>query len=481
MAAIEATDLHAGPAAPVWRMLGDEQLARAAGRGNDHAFAALYARYSGALRSYCASIVLHSEDAEDAVQATMLKAMRALPGRRPGVPVKPWLYRIAHNESVDVLRRRRAHSTVDEDRVASLAAPGPEAALARRERLAELVVDLRTLPERQRAALIMRELSGLGYEEIAGALEVTPGAVRQLVFEARSTLHEFARGRDVACSSVQRSLSDGDRRRRRGRGVRAHLRACNECRAFDLAITRRSDDLAALPPLILEGTAAAVVAAGGLLGLVGVAGGGSVATLVGGSAAKGIATAALAIAVGTGAAMETGVAPIGRSPKTESATARAPKPALRAAQVRTALAAPTPRVAASASARSADRARRRNAARRRAGIARARARSVAAVEPRATAVHVPRVHVEAPVAPVASKPATEPVGEAAPPVSAAPRPVAQTVRDRVTHVTQQAMATAQQNVAQSQNLIQQTLTRTGETVNRTVSGVQQLIQRILRR
>src|SRR5688572_14076331 len=53
MAAIEATDLHEGPTAPVWRLLGDEALARAAGRGNDHAFAALYARYSQPLRGYC--------------------------------------------------------------------------------------------------------------------------------------------------------------------------------------------------------------------------------------------------------------------------------------------------------------------------------------------------------------------------------------------------------------------------------------------
>ena len=232
MAAIEATDLHEGPTAPVWRLLGDEALARAAGRGNDHAFAALYARYSQPLRGYCASILLNSEDAEDAVQATMLKAMRALPARRPGLPIRPWLYRIAHNEAVDTLRRRRFHRDVEEEISPALLAPGPDADLASRERLAELVLDLRTLPDRQRAALLMRELSGLGYDEIAGALEVTPGAVRQLVFEARTTLHEFKRGRESACATVQRTLSDADRRRHRARSVRAHLRSCNACRAL---------------------------------------------------------------------------------------------------------------------------------------------------------------------------------------------------------------------------------------------------------
>jgi RNA polymerase sigma factor (sigma-70 family) len=476
MAAIEATELHEGPAAPVWRMLGDEQLARAAGRGNDHAFAALYSRYSSPLRSYCASIVLQSEDAEDALQATMLKALRALPGRRAGVPVKPWLYRIAHNESVDVLRRRRAHSPVDDDRAAALCAPGPDADLARRERLAELVVDLRTLPDRQRAALLMRELSGLGYDEIAAALEVTPGAVRQLVFEARSTLHEFARGRDVACASVQRSLSDGDRRRRRGRGLRAHLRSCNECRAFDLAITRRGEDLAALPPLVLEGTAAAVAAAGGLFGLVAVAGGGSVSSLVGGTAVKGIATAALAIAVGTGAAVETGIAPIGREP------APAPKASASAAQPRSALAAPTPRAAAAAWTRPARPVRPRSAPHR--PPARPRAETVASVARDTATVHVPRVHVELP----AVEKSVPKVEAKLPPVPAR-QPTAQVVReqaqraaDQITQsarqAVQQALAQAQQ---QSQTFTQQLLARTQQTVQQALSPVQELLRRILGR
>src|SRR5207247_729516 len=84
--------LPPGPMAPVWRVLGDEQLARAAGDGNDSAFAALYARYRPALRSYCASILLDQADAEDAVQATMLKAMRALGEHNGRGPLRPWLY-----------------------------------------------------------------------------------------------------------------------------------------------------------------------------------------------------------------------------------------------------------------------------------------------------------------------------------------------------------------------------------------------------
>lgn len=475
MAAIEAIDLHAGPGAPVWRVLGDEQLARAATRGNDHAFAALYARYAGALRRYCASIVLNSEDAEDALQATMLKALRAMPGRRAAVPVKPWLYRIAHNESVDLVRRRRAHSQVDDDRVAALAAPGPEAELARRERLAELVIDLRMLPERQRAALLMRELSGLGYDEIADSLEVTPGAVRQLVFEARSTLHEYARGRDVACESVQRSLSDGDRRRRRARSVRAHLRACDTCRDFDRASTRRRGDLAALPPLGLEGTAAAIAASGGFLGLLGLAGSGSVAGIVGGTATKGIATAALAIAVGAGAAIETRVEPIrgeqeGRRAPRASATAPA-------AQPRSALATPTPRAATWK--RPATPAGKGRGARRTASD-RAQPRSVAVAQPGTAIAYVPRVRVGMPVVPEAVPKAVAPPAQAP-----AANPTADAVGDRAEQtaraVTQRAVDQARQTVAQSQSFTQQVIGQVQETVQQTVTQVQHLLERILRR
>jgi RNA polymerase sigma factor (sigma-70 family) len=466
MAAIEATDLREGPLAPVWRVLGDEQLARAASHGNDHAFAALYARYSIALRSYCASILLNAEDAEDALQATMLKALRALPRRDGRAPLKPWLYRIAHNESIDVLRKRKAQAPMDEERLFDASAPGPHAAMARRERLAELVVDLRSLPERQRAALLMRELSGLEYDEIAGALEVTPGAVRQLVFEARSTMHEFARGRDVACSSVQRSLSDGDRRRRRARSVRAHLRACDACRAFDLSIERRGEDLAALPPFILEGTTAAAIAAVG--GLFGLGGGGSVAGLVGAGAAKGIAAAAFAVAIGTGAAIESGVTPvIGH---------HAPKAHVIASVHRSALAAPTRVVAAPRPA--AHRALARHRAAKRA----AHLRTVAAPAPRPAYVQGVRTvrqraarHIRVVAPDVRVRRATPlPLRTAAPQPAATPAP-------RPQPTAQPAAKPVAKLAGRVQQAVQQTLGAVQQTVQSALGQMQQILNRLLRR
>ncbi|MGH2943549.1 MAG: RNA polymerase sigma factor, partial [Solirubrobacteraceae bacterium] len=141
--------------------MGDEPLAGRAAAGDEAAFTALYERYHGPLLGYCRSILLNAEDAHDATQSALENALRALPRREPGRPLRPWLYRIAHNEAINIVRRRQP--VADVDTAALLTVPGPEVDAEQRTRLAQLVDDLRTLPERQRGALVMRELSGLGY------------------------------------------------------------------------------------------------------------------------------------------------------------------------------------------------------------------------------------------------------------------------------------------------------------------------------
>ncbi|MGH2987666.1 MAG: RNA polymerase sigma factor, partial [Solirubrobacterales bacterium] len=84
-----------GPAIP--RLLGDERLARLAAAGDERAFAAIYRRYGHDLLRYCQAILGNAEDAADAVQNTMVSALRALPGEARDVALKPWLYRVAHN------------------------------------------------------------------------------------------------------------------------------------------------------------------------------------------------------------------------------------------------------------------------------------------------------------------------------------------------------------------------------------------------
>jgi RNA polymerase sigma factor (sigma-70 family) len=300
-------------------LLSDERLTRRAVGGDERAFAAIFRRYHQPLYRFCLAIVGNPEDAQDALQNAMVKVLRALPGEERKIDLKPWLYRIAHNESIDLLRRRRETSQLDVEQVA----PGYGLAedAATRERLRRLVADLRELPERQREVLVMREMSGLDFEEIAVALETSGAVARQTLYEARQSLRQMEEGREMSCEKVSRALSEGDGRVTRRRDVRAHLRACAHCRDFRDEIKSREKDFAALAPL------PAVAAAGMLQGLLGggsqaAAGGagGSLAATLGGGAAKtiatsaavkGVATVAVVAAVGVTAADRSGVIHLG--------------------------------------------------------------------------------------------------------------------------------------------------------------------------
>src|SRR6478672_1081420 len=105
------------------RLLSDERLVGRAKRGDERAFAAIFRRYHQQLYRFSLAIVGNSEDAQDALQNTMVKAMNALPGEQRQIQLKPWLYRIAHNESIELLRRRRETDELDPE--AATAAPGP--------------------------------------------------------------------------------------------------------------------------------------------------------------------------------------------------------------------------------------------------------------------------------------------------------------------------------------------------------------------
>jgi RNA polymerase sigma factor (sigma-70 family) len=271
----------------------DEHLARLIRRGNEAAFAALYERYYQRLYRYCRSMLHNDADAQDALQSTFAGAFSALSQGRRDAPMRPWLYRIAYNEAVSVLRRRRPEVALTE----AHETPGAstEELVAGRARLGLLVADLRELTERQRGALVMRELSGLSHEEIGTVFAISVGAAKQTIFEARRSLAEFAEGRAMACDDVCRAVSDGNGRVLRGRKLRAHLRECGSCAAFAAAIPSRSRDLRAIAPPL------SAVAAAGLLRRSLAAGSGHSAG-GGGAAASGSGAATASTGAGSGAA-----------------------------------------------------------------------------------------------------------------------------------------------------------------------------------
>ena len=266
------------------RLLGDERLAKLAAAGDRPAFTAIYDRYHAPLYRYCLSLLGDPEDARDALQTTLLAAMRGLERRPLDGALRPWLYRIAHNASISIVRRRRAQTELDERELP--AADSPERAVAARERLGALLRDLHSLTARQRSALLLRELSGLPYDEIAATFAITPAAARQAVFDARSALTQLAAGHDDDCATIRRSISDGDRRVLRARRVRGHLGECESCRAFEAGVRSRRRVLALIP------APPAALAAAVLPGLLG---GGAAAPvfLKGAAIAAGLAVAGL--------------------------------------------------------------------------------------------------------------------------------------------------------------------------------------------
>jgi RNA polymerase sigma factor (sigma-70 family) len=170
---------------PVLRSQSDERLVDLVRAGSEPAFEAIVARYRGPLLRYCRRI-LPDTRAEDAVQQTFVNAFAALHRDDAHIDLRPWLYRIAHNTALNALRDRAlAHAELDEqiDGVER-----PDQAVERSHGLREVISAVQALPERQRDAVVLRELEGRSYEEIAGELGVSGGAVRQLLNRARTTL-----------------------------------------------------------------------------------------------------------------------------------------------------------------------------------------------------------------------------------------------------------------------------------------------------
>jgi RNA polymerase sigma factor (sigma-70 family) len=306
MWAVDAQQLVPGTPAVRWtprRLLpaSDEGLARMVAAGNEEAFAALYDRYHQRLYRYCRSMLGKDEDAQDALQSTFAGAYAALAQGRRDAPMRPWLYRIAHNEAVSVMRRRRPEMEIAEDRVPPAASAAEVA--HERGRLALLMADLAALTERQRAALVMRELSGLSHAEIATALTIDESGAKQTIFEARRSLHEFAEGRAMVCEEVCRAVSTGGGRTLRSRKVRAHLRDCQGCQAFADAIPARTKSLHALSPP-LAGAAATSIMRRALAAGAGHGGGGGAGVAVG-TAGKTASAMALGKALAGAAAVAT--------------------------------------------------------------------------------------------------------------------------------------------------------------------------------
>jgi RNA polymerase sigma factor (sigma-70 family) len=143
-------------------LLRDDRLGARASRGDRAAFAELYRRHHQRLFRYCLAILHDAEDAADALQTTMTKALSALEGDETVRGVRPWLFRLAHNASIDTVRGRRPQVDLGDltaSESSSLTVPSAASEAEGRAEFVQAVADIRDLPARRAGALIMRELS----------------------------------------------------------------------------------------------------------------------------------------------------------------------------------------------------------------------------------------------------------------------------------------------------------------------------------
>jgi RNA polymerase sigma factor (sigma-70 family) len=285
----------------------------------------LYRAHAAEIYRYVYAVLGNRADAEDVTQTTFVNALRALErGERPRKPAN-WLITIAHNLIRNRFRQQQSRPRqVELDRdVPTLEAEddGPS--------LEDLVRGLQRIPETQREALVLREMEGRSYKEIATILGVSVAALETLIFRARRSLAEELENL-VTCDRAELALSrqsDGRLGRKERRRLTAHLDECPSCaRAATIAMKRRRafKGLALLPlplSLTLFKGAPSASAAVGLPTIGAGAAAGTTAGVGGGAIAAKIAVGVAAVAVASGAGYE-GVK-IVREPATPERPAKA--------------------------------------------------------------------------------------------------------------------------------------------------------------
>jgi RNA polymerase sigma factor (sigma-70 family) len=236
---------------PLLRLQSDERLVALVRRGNPAAFEVLVGRYESRLLSFCRHLLGSREDAEDVLQDVLAAAYNAMLADDRAINVRPWLYRIARNRSLNHLRRVQALGVDSMD--VHLSEHGATTAdkVHEREEFRLLVGDIHGLPETQRTALVLREMEALSYEQIAEAMETTVPSVKSLLVRARVSLAEAAEARLLSCEDVRLELGEVAEGllRKPTPLVRRHLKACARCGSFQSQLKQTNRALAAILPI----------------------------------------------------------------------------------------------------------------------------------------------------------------------------------------------------------------------------------------
>ncbi|MDX6661758.1 MAG: hypothetical protein QOJ55_2580 [Solirubrobacteraceae bacterium] len=268
-------------------------------RGNHGAFEALVSRYQSRLHAFCRHMLGSREDAEDVLQEVFAAAFNAMQADERPLNVRPWLYRIARNRSLNHLRKQQPIGVDSMDVHYSEGGLTTADKVHKREDFRLLLVDVQALPETQRTALLLREIDALSYDQIAEAMDTTVPSVKSLLVRARVSLAEAAESRQLSCEDVRLELGEvAEGLKKMPPPVRRHVKACDRCAAFKTTLRDTNKALAAIfpvgPLLLLKKLALAHL--GTTAG-----GGGATAASSAGASAAGSAAASSAISAGVSA------------------------------------------------------------------------------------------------------------------------------------------------------------------------------------
>lgn len=294
---------------PLLRLRSDDQLVALFRAGHDEAFGVIHERYHKRLLAYARQMLPLRQDAEDALQDVFVRAYSGLRAGDGALALRAWLFRVAHNRCIDELRRP---GPPPPEVIALIRCPiqDPIAAAEQRESLRRLIEDVRRLPAQQRSALLMRELGGMSYAELAGVLGISIPALKSLLVRARVGLVQAAQARDTDCGCIRDEIASAyDRGARPNATARRHMRDCSGCRSFRRELRGISRRLSAVAP-----TAGPLAALAHMLGFSSGAGGsatGAGTVTATGGAATGGATAGAATAGGAGALAGGGAVAVG--------------------------------------------------------------------------------------------------------------------------------------------------------------------------
>lgn len=304
----------------------DEHLVAQARRGSAQAFEQIYDRYHRRILSFCRHMLGSHEDAEDATQHVFVSAHRELRGANRKLQLRPWLFAIARNRCVDILRARRSADSLEGLVREPPSLEGLPEIVQRREDLRALLASIASLPDDQREALVLFELGGMPHRRLAEILDCRPEKVKALVYQARASLMADRHARDAECLRIREEIASSRGHQLLRSHLRRHLRVCAGCREFaDEARRQRAALALVIPVLPTAGLKASTLATAGV-GAVGAASaGGGLVGGFGGVFGKGVAAKALAVLCLAGVAGGASIALVRRGASAPAAAAKEPR------------------------------------------------------------------------------------------------------------------------------------------------------------